>query len=68
MLCFRCLQLYNEDINDLLAPENQKLLVHENKENGVYVAGLREDIVGTPDQVCSWAYGGTISCVYGDGL
>ena len=51
-LWFSLLQLYNEDINDLLAPENQKLLVHENKENGVYVAGLREDIVGTPDQVC----------------
>ena len=103
---FRCsLQLYNEDINDLLAPENQKLQVcgwaglrwagwasrlrlctklllnmrptgclassspwpalttrcctctlspcqvHETKEAGVYVAGLREDIVSCPEQV-----------------
>ena len=46
-----CLQLYNEDINDLLAPDNQKLAVHETKEAGVYVAGLREDIVASPEQV-----------------
>jgi hypothetical protein len=45
------LQLYNEDINDLLAPENLKLPIHESKENGVYVAGLREDIVVSPEQV-----------------
>lgn len=45
------LQLYNEDINDLLAPENVKLPIHESKESGVYVAGLREDIVVSPEQV-----------------
>lgn len=45
------MQLYNEDINDLLAPENIKLPIHESKENGVYVAGLREDIVVSPEQV-----------------
>lgn len=44
-------QLYNEDINDLLAPENTKLQVHESRESGVHVAGLREDIVSTPEQV-----------------
>ena len=44
-------QLYNEDINDLLAPGNCKLPVHESKESGIYVAGLREDIVSTPEQV-----------------
>jgi hypothetical protein len=109
--CAPCpLQLYNEDINDLLAPENQKLAVrvaapsvppagppqywlrppmyllpvlpaasactscssapcepstgvpnsvvplpfaqvHETKEAGVYVAGLREDIVSSAEQV-----------------
>ncbi len=26
--------------------------VHETKEAGVYVAGLREDIVSSPEQVC----------------
>lgn len=45
------LQLYNEDINDLLAPDNLKLPIHESKENGVYVAGLREDIVVSVEQV-----------------
>jgi hypothetical protein len=45
------LQLYNEDINDLLAPDNLKLPIHESKESGVYVAGLREDIVVSVEQV-----------------
>ena len=47
------LQLYNEEVNDLLAPENTKLPIHESKENGVYVCGLREDIVTSPEQVLS---------------
>lgn len=45
------LQLYNEEVNDLLAPENIKLPIHESKENGPYVCGLREDIVTSPEQV-----------------
>ena len=45
------MQLYNEEVNDLLAPENMKLPIHESKENGVYVCGLREDIVTGPEQV-----------------
>ncbi len=45
------LQLYNEEVNDLLAPENTKLPIHESKENGPYVCGLREDIVTSPEQV-----------------
>jgi hypothetical protein len=44
-------QLYNEEVNDLLAPENLRLPIHESKEAGVYVAGLREDIVMSPEQV-----------------
>ena len=44
-------ELYNEEVNDLLAPENTKLPIHESKENGIYVCGLREDIVTSPDQV-----------------
>ncbi|KFM22412.1 Centromere-associated protein E [Auxenochlorella protothecoides] len=47
------MEIYNEDINDLLAPENQRLHVHESKEAGVHVAGLREDIVSSPEQA-SW--------------
>ncbi|XP_057849387.2 kinesin-like protein KIN-7L isoform X2 [Cryptomeria japonica] len=45
------MEIYNEEINDLLAHENQKLQVHENLERGIFVAGLREEIVNSPDQV-----------------
>ncbi len=38
-------QLYNEEVNDLLAPEGARLQIHESREAGVYVAGLREEIV-----------------------
>ncbi|CAL1385826.1 unnamed protein product [Linum trigynum] len=45
------MEIYNEDINDLLAPEHRKLQIHENLERGIYVAGLREEIVTSPQQV-----------------
>lgn len=45
------MQIYNEDINDLLAPQNTKLQVHEHPQSGVHVSGLREDIVSSPEQV-----------------
>eukprot|EP00890_Picochlorum_soloecismus_P005045 jgi/Picsp_1/5541/NSC_02900-R1_protein len=45
------MEIYNEDIKDLLAPGEQKLQVHESRESGVYVAGLREEIASTPSQV-----------------
>ena len=35
-------QLYNEEVNDLLNVENTKLAIHESRDAGVYVAGLRE--------------------------
>lgn len=49
MLC--SVQLYNEEVNDLLSPENSKLQIHESRENGVYVAGLREEIVTSMEHV-----------------
>eukprot|EP00899_Mesostigma_viride_P025541 jgi/Mesvir1/6171/Mv00864-RA.2 len=39
------MEIYNEDINDLLVPKSTKLQVHETIERGVFVAGLREEIV-----------------------
>ena len=45
------MEIYNEDIKDLLAPGEQKLQVHESRESGVYVAGLREEIASSPSQV-----------------
>lgn len=38
-------------MNDLLAPENMKLPVHESRDSGIHVAGLREDIVSSPEAV-----------------
>ncbi|KAK7267150.1 hypothetical protein RIF29_19814 [Crotalaria pallida] len=45
------MEIYNEEINDLLAPEHRKLQIHESQERGIYVAGLREEIVASPEQV-----------------
>ncbi|KAL6572412.1 hypothetical protein OROMI_013370 [Orobanche minor] len=45
------MEIYNEDINDLFDVENQKLQIHESLERGVFVAGLREEIVNSADQV-----------------
>ncbi|KAL3533577.1 hypothetical protein ACH5RR_007098 [Cinchona calisaya] len=45
------MEIYNEEINDLLAPEHRKLQIHESIERGIYVAGLREEIVASAEQV-----------------
>ncbi|KAK1275738.1 Kinesin-like protein NACK2 [Acorus gramineus] len=45
------MEIYNEEINDLFCPDNQKLRIHENLERGIYVAGLREEIVSNTEQV-----------------
>ncbi|XP_021744564.1 kinesin-like protein KIN-7O [Chenopodium quinoa] len=45
------LEIYNEEVNDLLVPEHRRLQVHESLERGIYVAGLREEIVASPEQV-----------------
>eukprot|EP01018_Ginkgo_biloba_P020974 Gb_16151 [translate_table: standard] len=45
------MEIYNEEIKDLLSPENCKLEIHENQERGVFVAGLKELVVSSPQQV-----------------
>ncbi|KAF7830519.1 kinesin-like protein KIN-7N [Senna tora] len=56
------MEIYNEEINDLLVVENQKLQIHESLEvghlhfeyslkRGIFVAGLREEIVNNAEQV-----------------
>ncbi|KAF3789854.1 Kinesin-related protein 4 [Nymphaea thermarum] len=45
------MEIYNEEINDLLVPEHRKLQIHESLERGIFVAGLREEIVVSPEQV-----------------
>ncbi|XP_073292654.1 kinesin-like protein KIN-7O isoform X2 [Primulina huaijiensis] len=45
------MEIYNEEINDLLAPEHRKLQIHESIERGIFVAGLREEIVASAEHV-----------------
>ncbi|XP_031401118.1 kinesin-like protein KIN-7O isoform X2 [Punica granatum] len=45
------MEIYNEEINDLLVPEHLRLQIHENLERGIHVAGLQEEIVASPEQV-----------------
>ncbi|KAF9625932.1 hypothetical protein IFM89_027800, partial [Coptis chinensis] len=44
------MEIYNEEINDLLAPNIEKLQIHENLE-GYLFFGLKEEIVATPEQI-----------------
>ncbi|KAI8871071.1 kinesin-domain-containing protein, partial [Ramicandelaber brevisporus] len=45
------MEIYNENIRDLLAPETTNLRIHEDKRRGIYVSPLKEEIVTTPSQV-----------------
>jgi len=47
------MEIYNEMINDLLAPEKNSsaIRIFENKKEGVIVRGLREEIVTCPEDV-----------------
>jgi hypothetical protein len=41
------LELYNEEIADLLSGGGQKLQLHEDKDKGIYVKDLSAEIVTT---------------------
>ncbi|KAJ3059356.1 hypothetical protein HK102_010039, partial [Quaeritorhiza haematococci] len=45
------LEIYNESIKDLLAPEVTDLRIHEDRKRGIYVSPLKEEIVTSPKQV-----------------
>ncbi|KAK8207330.1 kinesin heavy chain [Phyllosticta capitalensis] len=45
------MEIYMERIRDLLAPQNDNLPVHEEKNKGVYVKGLLEVYVGNVQEV-----------------
>eukprot|EP01137_Pigoraptor_chileana_P022170 Opistho-2@86808 len=47
------IEIYNEVINDLFEPESTNLKCHEDPKRGVYVGGLKEHVVVSPDQVVS---------------
>ncbi|KAJ9567621.1 hypothetical protein OSB04_003587 [Centaurea solstitialis] len=60
------MEIYNEEINDLFAVENQKLQVHESLEHGVFVAGLREEIVNSAEQVLKLLELGEVNRHFGE--
>eukprot|EP00026_Physarum_polycephalum_P000407 Phypoly_transcript_00408.p1 GENE.Phypoly_transcript_00408~~Phypoly_transcript_00408.p1 ORF type:complete len:1623 (+),score=348.10 Phypoly_transcript_00408:62-4870(+) len=41
------LEIYNEQITDLLSPSSTNLMIHENLGRGGYVEGLKEEVVQT---------------------
>merc|ERR1711871_1737091 len=45
------LQIYNEQISDLLKPERSNLTIREDKKKGVYVEGLSEWVVRSPAEI-----------------
>ncbi|KAJ1976618.1 Kinesin-like protein kip2 [Dimargaris xerosporica] len=45
------LEIYNETIRDLLSPSTADLKIHDDKRRGVYVSGLREEVVTSPGQM-----------------
>ena len=45
------LQIYNEVISDLLKPERTNLIIREDKRKGVFVEGLSEWVVRTPQEI-----------------
>ncbi|RKO84700.1 kinesin motor domain-containing protein, partial [Blyttiomyces helicus] len=45
------IEIYNESIRDLLAPEQIDLRIHEDRKRGIFVTPLKEEIVSSPKQV-----------------
>ncbi|CAH1434763.1 unnamed protein product [Lactuca virosa] len=60
------MEIYNEEINDLFAVENQKLQIHESLERGIFVAGLREEIVNSAEQVLKLIEMGEVNRHFGE--
>ncbi|GKV10403.1 hypothetical protein SLEP1_g21771 [Rubroshorea leprosula] len=60
------MEIYNEEINDLLSLENQKLQIHESLERGIFVAGLKEEIVNNAEQVLHLKESGEVNRHFGE--
>ncbi|GAB2293750.1 hypothetical protein Dimus_027963 [Dionaea muscipula] len=60
------MEIYNEEINDLLVVDNQKLQIHESLERGIFVAGLREEIVNNSEQVLKLLEAGEVNRHFGE--
>ncbi|XP_059636813.1 kinesin-like protein KIN-7N isoform X2 [Cornus florida] len=60
------MEIYNEEINDLFAVENQKLQIHESFERGIFVADLRDEIVNSAEQVLKLIQSGQVNRHFGE--
>lgn len=60
------MEIYNEDINDLFAVQNQKLQIHESLDHGIFVAGLREEVVNSAEQVLKLLESGEANRHFGE--
>uniref|UniRef100_A0A164X1L4 Kinesin-like protein n=1 Tax=Daucus carota subsp. sativus TaxID=79200 RepID=A0A164X1L4_DAUCS len=60
------MEIYNEEINDLFSVENNKLPIHESLERGIFVAGLREEIVNSAEQVFELIQSGEVNRHFGE--
>lgn len=60
------MEIYNEEINDLLTLGSEKLPIHESLERGVYVSGLREEIVNNAEQVLELLHRGEENRHFGE--
>ncbi|XP_050265629.1 kinesin-like protein KIN-7N isoform X2 [Quercus robur] len=60
------MEIYNEEINDLFSVENQKLQIHESLERGIFVSGLREEIVNNAEQVLKLIELGEVNRHFGE--
>ncbi|KAE8728289.1 Detected protein of confused Function [Hibiscus syriacus] len=60
------MEIYNEEINDLFAVQNHKLQIHESLERGIFVAGLREEIVSNAEQVIKLIESGEVNRHFGE--
>ncbi|KAF8404845.1 hypothetical protein HHK36_009734 [Tetracentron sinense] len=60
------MEIYNEEINDLFVQENQKLQIHESLDRGIFVAGLREEIVNSAEQVLKLIELGEVNRHFGE--
>ena len=48
MITVSFLEIYNEEIKDLLNPSSKQMKIRENKDKGIYVEGLCEVVVKEP--------------------
>lgn len=61
------MEIYNEQIKDLLVSSDAtKLQIHENADQGIFVAGLTEEIVRNPEQVLDIMHRGESKRTFGE--